>query len=356
MTETQTPTEKNFTSSEVLQTKCGKCGLVCSVAPVSEESGVFYCGRCRPKETPNLRFEEAAKKLVFPCALGCGIQTVWGETLQHEVCCAYRKIVCPYINCNNSITLQGLRDHVNKCHYKFYLEALMCQKIDTLGTMHRLHFIEFGIFSILFFVKLERKDDIINFHYNVCLIWPQHYEQTELDKFDLRLVIEIPYLTVTSLIDNNKILDYDDRSHCVNCLYQNCDKYQHKNEFNLTNNIPLDVKGIFQKNISYTFVVYKKDTFSRTFPNSLKCPSCHAYMMDEIYFCNNGHSFCGKCMRKQSLNRKCRICGGDFLNVRNCSMERLIKRINVPCQKELFGCRFFGLVADLLVHEKSCKF
>ncbi|VEN49152.1 unnamed protein product, partial [Callosobruchus maculatus] len=116
----ETPTERDLSSSEVLETKCGKCALVCSVAPVSEESGSFYCGRCRPNGTPNRRFEDAAKKVVFPCAFGCGTYLADGIALEHEVFCVNRTVVCPFMNCTTTSTLQDLHKHIKACHVACY--------------------------------------------------------------------------------------------------------------------------------------------------------------------------------------------------------------------------------------------
>ncbi|VEN61126.1 unnamed protein product, partial [Callosobruchus maculatus] len=112
--------EKHFSSSQVLQTKCGKCRLVCSVPPVSEESGSFYCGRCRPKETPNRSFEEAANKIMFPCAFGCGANLGYGIALEHEVAyCRYRTVVCPFVNCTSTSILQDLHKHIKAYHVAY---------------------------------------------------------------------------------------------------------------------------------------------------------------------------------------------------------------------------------------------
>ncbi|VEN36171.1 unnamed protein product, partial [Callosobruchus maculatus] len=118
MTETQI--EKNFSSCQVLETKCGQCGLACSVAPVSEESGSYYCGRCRPEGSPHHPFEEAAKKVLFPCIFGCADVLAWGQAGVHEVVCKSRPVVCPYANCTSVYTFQDLHEHMKACHGAFY--------------------------------------------------------------------------------------------------------------------------------------------------------------------------------------------------------------------------------------------
>ncbi|VEN41103.1 unnamed protein product [Callosobruchus maculatus] len=353
-------TEINFSSSKLLKTKCGQCQLVCCVAPVSEESGSFYCGRCRPKGTPNRCFEEAAEKVVFPCIFGCEDQLIWGQALQHEVYCRNRTVVCPYVNCTSTSTLKDLHGHIKAYHQAFYQEAPKMRqvKLGTLELMVRLNCISFDKFVFLFFVKLERKTDIINFNYNVCLVWPQNYEQTELDNIQLRLEIEIPKsdLNVTKLIQSKNIVNYYDRSHCVNCLYQSCDKILHENKCNwIIQSIPLNMKDSLERDLFYTVTVYRKETVSGKAPDNLECPVCLDYMTDEIFFCGNGHSLCGLCNKKQS-GRLCPVCRGNMLDSRNFAMENLVKQMNISCRKKFTGCTFVGLVAAVKTHEKSCKY
>nr|CAI5853827.1 unnamed protein product [Callosobruchus analis] len=281
--------------------------------------GLFYCGCCRPKGPSNHAFEEAAEKVLFPCRFGCEDQLVWGQALQHEVYCKNRTVVCPYVNCTTTSTLQDLHGHIKACHQAFYQEVPKMHqvKIGTLELMVRLNCISFEKFVFLFFVKFERKADIINFNYYVCLVWPQDYEQKELDNLQLRVEIECPKsdLNVTKLIHSKKIIAL------CQLFYQSCDKTLHENRCNcILDNVPLNVKDNFERDIFYNITVYKKETVSGKIPDNLECPVCMDYMTERIYFCENGHSLCGQCNQKQS-NRTCPVCRGDMLHSRNFGME-----------------------------------
>ncbi|VEN42616.1 unnamed protein product [Callosobruchus maculatus] len=356
---TEALTEKNFSSSQVLQTKCGECKLVCSVAPVSEQAGSFYCGRCRPEGIPNRPFEKAAKKVIFPCVFGCGFHSFGKDALEHEVYCMNRTVVCPFVNCTSTNTLQDLYKHIIGCHRAYVYDQ------ETPKIHHSLHAsskavglncIKVDEFVLLFFVRLYRKADIVNFEYNVCLVWPQNFERLRFHNMQLRLEIEVPQSDskVIKLIQCKNIGNYYDRSHCVNCLLRSCDKILHE-EFNLLlHNIPFHVKGNSEVDVLYTVQECKERAVFVKVPDGLECPVCMDYMTNEIYLCDAGHSFCARCNRFQ-VKRICPICRHEMNDVRNFTMEELTKQIKVPCRNVLIGCKFVALAADVLQHELLCR-
>nr|CAI5836777.1 unnamed protein product [Callosobruchus analis] len=267
-----------YSKSDVLQTNCKECGCICSVGPVSKE------------------------------------------------------LVCPHVNCTDSFKLDYLPGHMRDKHRAIYQVAANKHhvKIDTLGPTVRLLCIEFDQLVILFFLKLERQGDIINFKYNVCLLEPQKYDPNQVKKLKFKLVTETlsPDITIITLIDSSEMLHYYDRSHCVNCLYQNCEKKHHENRCDwMIHNIPLNGKEI-AGDIFYTITVSKKDAVSRTVQDYLKCPQrssdCNGYMTDTIYLCVDGHSLCGRCY-KSNIHQVCAVCSGAMMHKRNVTLERLVK-------------------------------
>ncbi|CAH1971509.1 unnamed protein product [Acanthoscelides obtectus] len=350
-------TEETFSSSKILKTKCGECSSICAIPPVSEEAGYFYCGRCRPKATPNRSFEEAAEKVLFPCPFECEDSLAWGQVLEHEVLCKKRTVVCPFGNCTTTMSLQGLNEHMKTYHKSFYQESPKQHQlsIGTLDLIVRLNCIAFDKFVFLFFIRLERKADILYFDYNVFLVSPQGYDQKELNTLQLRMEIEVPNfdLNITKLIHGRNINVYRDRFHCVNCLYQKCDKKLHENKCNwITNQIPVNVKEHLETDIFYTIIVYKNETPAGNSPEYLECPNCKNYMTEEIYLCGNGHSICGTCAH----GNRCTVCSSNMQSSRNFALENLVKHMNVPCRKKCSGCTFIGLVTAVKVHENSCKY
>ncbi|VEN43316.1 unnamed protein product [Callosobruchus maculatus] len=355
----ETPSEINFSSSQVLQIKCGECKLVCSVAPVSEQAGSFYCGRCRPEGTPNRRFEEAAKNVLFPCIFGCGFHSFSKDALEHEGYCKNRTVVCPFFNCTSTNTLQDLHQHIIGCHKEYHQEtpAIYHCSLTSSSTVE-LNCIEVDKFVFLLFVRFNREADIVNLKYNVCFVWPQNSERSELHNMQLILEVEVLQTDtkVIKLIECKNIVNYYDRSYCTNCFIQSCDKILHQSECNLLlHDISFNVEDDSDVDISYTIEEYKKVAVCGRVPDALECPMCKDYMMTKIFLCERGHSFCHSCNERQ-LGRVCLLCLGKTHGIRNFAMERLAQQINVPCRNIFAGCKFVGLAANVMVHEKSCKY
>ncbi|CAH1971510.1 unnamed protein product [Acanthoscelides obtectus] len=352
-------TEETFSSSKILKTKCGECSSICAIPPVSKEAGYFYCGRCRPKAAPNSSFEEAAERVLFPCIFKCEDSLAWGQVFKHEVFCKKRTVVCPFGNCTTTMSLQGLNEHMKTYHKSFYQESPKQHQLSgTLDLIVRLNCIAFDKFVFLFFIRLERKADILYFDYNVFLVSPQDYDQKLLNTLQIRLEIEVPNfdLTITKLIHGRNINLYRDRFHCVNCLYQKCDKKLHENKCNwITNQIPVNVRRNLETDIFYTITVYETETPAGNAPEYLECPVCINYMTDQIYLCQNGHSVCGTCNEKNG-NKICPICRNLMRSSRNFALENLVRHMNIPCRKKFRGCTFIGPISAVTVHEKTCKY
>jgi hypothetical protein len=67
----------------------------------------------------------------------------------------------------------------------------------------------------------------------------------------------------------------------------------------------------------------------------LKCPVCLMYMASPIRMCVNGHNVCSSC--KERLTQ-CPTCRGNFVNVRNVTLEKLAATAVYPCKNKEAGC------------------
>ncbi|PSN33766.1 hypothetical protein C0J52_27612 [Blattella germanica] len=75
------------------------------------------------------------------------------------------------------------------------------------------------------------------------------------------------------------------------------------------------------------------------------------YMFPPITLCENGHSLCGCCKLKL---RKCPICSGQFLNVRNIILENLAGKVHFPCKFRDHGCELSFDLGSIAHHQESC--
>jgi tetratricopeptide (TPR) repeat protein len=83
------------------------------------------------------------------------------------------------------------------------------------------------------------------------------------------------------------------------------------------------------------------------------CPVCMDWYRTEIFQCDKGHLICSEC--KESLtNNKCPACRIDISNIRNRALEDLLETVVRPCSFSTNGCKFIGVKADLIKHEKEC--
>ena len=83
------------------------------------------------------------------------------------------------------------------------------------------------------------------------------------------------------------------------------------------------------------------------------CPVCMDWYRKEIFQCDKGHLICSEC--KESLtNNKCPACRIDISNIRNRALEDLLETVARPCSFSTNGCKFIGVKADLIKHEKEC--
>ena len=87
--------------------------------------------------------------------------------------------------------------------------------------------------------------------------------------------------------------------------------------------------------------------------NLTHCPVCMDWYRKEIFQCDKGHLICSEC--KESLtNNKCPTCRVDISNIRNRALEDLLETVARPCSFSTNGCKFIGVKADLIKHEKEC--
>jgi hypothetical protein len=85
----------------------------------------------------------------------------------------------------------------------------------------------------------------------------------------------------------------------------------------------------------------------------LECPVCTDYMMSPITLCQNGHNICAKCRPKLST---CPSCGGDFLQIRNATVEGIAQTTLYPCRNREAGCLQILSMDNRLHHESQCSY
>lgn len=85
----------------------------------------------------------------------------------------------------------------------------------------------------------------------------------------------------------------------------------------------------------------------------LECPVCTDYMMSPITLCQNGHNICAKCKSNVST---CPSCGGEFLQIRNVTLEDIAKTTMYPCKNRELGCLQIFSMDNRLHHETECVY
>ncbi|CAH1954796.1 unnamed protein product [Acanthoscelides obtectus] len=358
-----------FNNINILQIKCEQCKFPCSVAPVSKESGNFVCGRCYPGGAPNEAYEEAAEEALFPCGFGCPDIIPWGQVPSHEAVCKGRTVICPFANCTSSAALKDLVDHINEAHALFLQRSHKVNEIY-LGLMDeiiRLHCIQYGKFTFLFFIKFEgllNNQELYEVSYSIHLVWPQNFERTELEALQCSLELQIPnsYVKLTRLIQGTDIQLYHDKQHCVNCAYGKCKKPSHENRFKWPLvGVPINTCDSLEKPVFYTINVHKERLNAVIItPRDLECPVCFEYMTENILLCEQGHSTCTKCISPPPCTiarvAKCQICRASFGASRNYQLESLIKSMKILCRWHVNGCMFAELVKVVKEHEAGCPY
>jgi hypothetical protein len=85
----------------------------------------------------------------------------------------------------------------------------------------------------------------------------------------------------------------------------------------------------------------------------LECPVCLEYMASPIKMCENGHNICGGC--KERLTQ-CPTCRGNFVNVRNITLEKFAAKAAYPCKNVKDGCKEILAADDRDNHQAECLF
>nr|CAD7604949.1 unnamed protein product [Timema genevievae] len=96
-----------------------------------------------------------------------------------------------------------------------------------------------------------------------------------------------------------------------------------------------------------------RNEFSRRLSQLLECPSCHNYMVEDIYQCVNGDSICSSCKKTMA---KCPTCSGDFVDTRCVFAEKIAQEIYYPCKNAQTGCQDMLLMKDRTYHELNCLY
>lgn len=90
---------------------------------------------------------------------------------------------------------------------------------------------------------------------------------------------------------------------------------------NFTNQKNYQLEELVQK--FTTVSILSTDEANATF--NVKCPSCSKFLASNIFLCEDGHSVCMKCFKKNIL---CPTCHKHFVAQRNFHLEQLINDLN----------------------------
>lgn len=83
----------------------------------------------------------------------------------------------------------------------------------------------------------------------------------------------------------------------------------------------------------------------------LECPVCTEVMLNTIYQCKAGHSFCETCIKQLS---SCPICKKELTNTCNYALMTLSAQLYHPCRNKERGCLFEDFPDKLRKHEATC--
>lgn len=88
--------------------------------------------------------------------------------------------------------------------------------------------------------------------------------------------------------------------------------------------------------------------------SELECPVCDNIMSPPICQCQNGHSICNECFQKVTICPSCRAPKHPI--ARSYALEAIHAKLRVPCNNAFAGCPYISLGADIVKHQKYCRF
>lgn len=351
----------NALSDEDAETlRCSKCQYYLNVPPIksSVDGKVYQCGRCNfedPKiHIRNFAYEKIAKYMMFPCIYpNCSMKVAYSKVLQHEIECIFRTIPCPNVDCDQIILCNKIIDHFNECHKAAIISdvAVRFHKLDSgidLGLLvHDGH---------PFFCIISSNGK--TFKVGVYSVRSQIIQKYNVDLYTLT------FQKRKISLSGEKILLFNDKSHCVKCFLGKCNSKIHWKGF-FSKGIPfemtteLDIASIRSilksetvcSKISIEINKNLQDTIENgdIIRRITECVICKEYMSPPIHCCQTGHIICSNCEKSVS---KCPTCLAPFSSTRNYAVEELCNNVIIPCQNTT--CDFVGGLKDLHIHEEKC--
>lgn len=208
---------------ELKNLKCFFCGMYLSVGPVfsiSSDKECYKCGRCQFVETEfsiqALSYERVARCLSFPCIYhGCNIKLPFGEMEQHEKLCSYRSVQCMETKCKSQVKIIDLEKHFKKYHKVFV------HKIDNLPLIPNsssVAYLRKSEGQYLFVIRNDCKKiyaGVFSFQHSLSNL-----------KFVLKIMGNVK--TYPIIIFRHKIICYNERIHCIDCMPMLCNNPDHK--------------------------------------------------------------------------------------------------------------------------------
>ena len=99
------------------------------------------------------------------------------------------------------------------------------------------------------------------------------------------------------------------------------------------------------------------DDFSRDLSEALlkelECPVCIEYMVPPIKLCTNGHNICSKCRPRVIF---CPTCKASFSNIRNVTLENIVRIQKYPCANRQNGCLELFSIEHIAKHNAGCVY
>lgn len=96
------------------------------------------------------------------------------------------------------------------------------------------------------------------------------------------------------------------------------------------------------------------ETLEKSLLVELECPVCDCIMSPPICQCQNGHSICSECFQRVKNCPSCRAPKNPI--ARSYAMEAVHAKLRVPCKNAYAGCEYVCLGADMVKHQKHCRF
>ncbi|KAG5896738.1 hypothetical protein JTB14_031720 [Gonioctena quinquepunctata] len=347
--------------------KCHFCQHVLSFPPILisfQDEAKNKCGRCKALKkgqwVRNLVFESVAQHLSYPC-IHCDKNIPWAEVEKHELSCKERAIPCPFkkSGCELDVVIPVMESHFKYLHPRkvFYDKIVHDIDLNWQRTTPLLLIVE----KTVFIVYLMRDAIFVG-----CL-----EKQTKFSLFNVEFTGQDNSKVVK--YKNQKIVEFDDRLHCYECMKDRCDiayhpysnKYtkpsvnQDMNSFNLFSmisilNAPTHVK------VTLTLISSKEPdslqemsfyNVSNLLRSQLECPVCTEYLVGPIFACRKGHGLCRKCKLRI---QQCPSCETEFEGSRCYQLENLAENIQIVCSNNNSGCNFVGNLQQISLHESVC--